>query len=230
MVGPRPRKKIENITSGLQKSGISNITVSVDESHLRGKSSRLINYLLEQLVSKKIPTTVSCTSDEEHPKIPINLPTSNIIKSEFHYISPVGLAKEKKYTKNAKLNFAESRCPMSKSLTLSIWPDGTVYPCCSTYVVNKETNISIGNINNENLIPILERALSDSYLCAIREIGFSGVCLLLPNSDIWKSVFEMEIVDVCHLCARVAATGKVDHLRKQLTDTLDHVINLPQAV
>ena len=207
---------VDRTLNVLVSAGIHNITVSVDEAHLKGRDPRIAEYFVSQLVKSGVFVTVSCTSGEEIPKVPIPIPKANNIKVEYHYISPVGYATGKKIVQK-RLSLNQSHCPMSEGLTLSVWPDGFVYPCCSTYIVNKEKNLAIGNVHESSLGEILLNALKDKYLCAIREIGFSGLICLTPNSEVWKKVMDEPLLDACHLCSKVSA---IPEALKEVRETL----------
>ncbi|AZC18868.1 hypothetical protein C4K40_3480 [Pseudomonas sp. CMR5c] len=214
------KKKVDDTISSLVASGIGDITVSVDSAHLRSKNKIWMPYFLEQLVSNKIPTTVSCTSNQRQPELPSFVTPSQFLKIEYHYVSPVGFALFSDLSGDNRLDFSNSCCPMKQSLTLSVWPNGDTYPCCSTYVVNKERDLLVGNAYRDTLKTLLRKALNDAYLITIREVGFSGLSLLTADSDIWKQVLKDPLQDSCHLCSRIAKASAVEDLRTKLENIL----------
>lgn len=214
------KKKVDIVVSKLVESKISNVTVSVDEEHLKNTYRKIVPYLIETLTQNNIPTTISSTSDNPKRKLPILIKPSPLIKIDYHYISPTGAAKNKTLNSTQRLNFTNSRCPMTDTVSLSVWPDGKVYPCCSTHIVHKRHELSLGNIKQNKLGALLDKALEDTYLCAIREIGFSGVSYLTPDAEIWKTVFENPLLDVCHLCSKVASSNSIIELRKKLNESI----------
>lgn len=214
------KRKVESVVNQLINAGINNITVSVDESHLQWKSRDYIPFLLECLTDKCISTTISCTTSKDELDLPFVIAPSKFLKIEYHYISPVGYGRELDIKNHQRLSLEDSRCPMKNSLTLSLWPDGSIYPCCSTYVVNKEKELVIGNIKDHSLKDILDRALSDVYLCAIREVGFSGLIFLTKGAGIWNRVFSNPVIDVCHLCAKISSASTIPLLRNEILTLL----------
>jgi MoaA/NifB/PqqE/SkfB family radical SAM enzyme len=220
----RSTSRIDRAVERLVGAGIQNITVSVDPTHLQGAIPEFVEYFVNAIASSGLFVTISCTSEDESPALGIKIPDLPNIKVEFHHIAPVGNAEMSLTSYPASLNLAHARCPMSAGLTINVWPDGTVYPCCSTYVVNKDEEISIGNVYDESLESILENALSDVYLCSIREIGFAGTLLLAPNAAVWRSAFEKPLRDPCHLCSVIARTpGSIADLRSHLSQRLQEV-------
>ena len=211
---------VDRTVKTLISADIHNITVSVDESHLVNRNADLVQDFIEQMLSQQVFVTVSCTSDKLPLELPIVLAPSPRLKVEFHYIAPVGYASEN-YEARHGFDFAKSKCPMSNALTLSVWPDGDVYPCCSTYVVNKDKDLVVGNVFDLPLADILSRALGDVYLCAIREVGFSGLICLSPELELWEKQFRVPVQDACHLCSQIAQTpNALSEIRANLSKHL----------
>jgi hypothetical protein len=207
--------KVDKVSNALSDSGIGDITVSVDNSHLVGKHVEFVNYFLNRLVDLGVPTRISCTSNNDELKIPISYPESALVSVEYFYVAPVGFAKNLKVRKNY-FDFSKSVCPMSEGLTLSVWPSGEVFPCCSTYIVNKEKAMVIGNVYESSISQILKAALDDRYLLTIRKVGFSGLAILSPGTDAWKEAMSSPTIDVCHMCSKLAASGGTKNFRDEL--------------
>lgn len=208
-------KRVENAIAALLRSRVSEVRVSVDHAHLKSRSAKQVPYFLQLLTDNNIPTTIACTSNVGS-KVPITLPNSPLLKVEHHYISPAGFAK----TNNGwaySLPFSEARCPMSGSLTLSVWPDGDVYPCCSPYVVNKNKALRIGNVNEARIDEILESVLDDPFFRVIRFFGFPALALETSNLPEWKEALNSKNIDSCHLCSKLCQGNFVTKARDCLT-------------
>lgn len=217
--------KAESAAKYLVNSGISQITVSYDPSHFSDARHESTSAFLQEVVQAGIETRISVTHfSDEVGTIDIDLikkfpfiDNKNNVKMEYFYVAPVGFAKDKKNCSNSRMNFLDSKCPLKTGLTLSVWPDGSVYPCCSTYVVNKNKELVIGNVFDESINSILQRAESNIYMMAIRKLGFSSIIALTPNSLIWKEVFMETPQDVCHLCSKISSIkGSINALEKEL--------------
>ncbi|MFI0977985.1 radical SAM/SPASM domain-containing protein [Streptomyces sp. NPDC021093] len=191
------------VATELIESRIANITVSADASHLIQRDPAPVEKFIRVCIEADVQVTVSCTSNNPDPPPPLDIPDSAVV--DFHYVSPTGYAKGWESGHAGRFDLRRSNCPMKEGLTLSVWPDGSVYPCCSTYVVNKERALIVGNIRDAQLSDVLQRALSDPYLATIREVGFAGLIVLTASAVQWGDLALAEKLDPCHLCSAVSA-------------------------
>lgn len=203
----------------LHRANLSHINISVDESHLKNRDGTLVELFIDEISSGPVEVTISSTSYSAKPTIPIRIPERPNIAVEYHYVAPVGFATNSKTEGHKAFSLSSSHCPMQTALTLSVWPDGSVYPCCSTYVVNKSVELVVGNVHDSSLEQILNAALNDPYLSCIRQVGFTGLIYLTRESDeTWKSAFNAPVQDACHLCKNVAeTTGAIRGIRDSLS-------------
>lgn len=193
----------EAAASRLAAAGVGHVTASVDRSHMRHARPEYVEAFILALVNCDVRVTVSCTTNDPEERIELALPTTNL-KVEYHYVSSVGYAGRRNPT--VRLSLAQSRCPMRGEFTISVWPDGLVYPCCSVHAVNKK-HLAIGSVFEDSVEQLLDRATRDPYLSAIQEIGFSGIIALVGDrvKVDWKNVFAVPLADACHLCSRIAS-------------------------
>lgn len=216
----RKKDTVETYGRMLLDAAIDHLTVSFDPSHLRQLNDaqrQLIQRFVLLMAEGGVRVTVSATLfGNDAP--PLDLPKGENIKVEYHYVAPVGFAAGRQIPNANTLSLDSTQCPLNEGLTLSVWPDGSVYPCCSTYVVNKDRALVIGNIKTASLGDILLKALGDNYLCAIREIGFAGAFLLTSDLEVWRSAFNQPLQDPCHLCSVIARTpNAISDIRSKLT-------------
>lgn len=209
------------VANGLISSGISNITVSVDETHLKNRNPEIIETFIVALAKASVPVDASVTrySNEQNNPLPLKLLNQvsalknnkrensdflRHIKISYHYVSKAGNAERSNNCSSSKFNLVKSRCPLENNISLSIWPSGDVYPCCSPYVVNKAKNLILGNIYKESLVTIVTKLSNDVFHKTIRRHGFAGLIANTPQLNEWGDIFQNEIHDPCHLCSKVA--------------------------
>lgn len=211
-------RKVDSVIAALVNSGVNEVRVSVDDAHLKSKSASYVPNFLELLIKYNIPTTIACTSNAGST-VPIFLPNSPLLKIEHHYISPAGFAKNNSGWASS-ISFSEAKCPMLENFVLSVWPDGDVYPCCSPYVVNKSSELVIGNVNKLSIDKILEMALDDPFLKVIRFFGFPALALKTADLPAWVGIFNSRNLDSCHLCSKLCQGNFVANARVRLNDEI----------
>lgn len=215
----------------LVSAGISRLNVSFDPSHhkelRRSHHSLFLDYMLQHGIS----TVVSCTlyTDEEMTDDEVfsglGICNKANVDVERHYVAKAGFAENHVNCSTSRFSLASSKCPLQDGLTISVWPDGSVFPCCSTYIVNKENGLSCGNVQNESLSEIVSRIDGDAYFNLIRRQGFSALIGLLGDSiSSLPEVFSDPPHDVCHLCVKLDKTEGIENLRQKILRKMHNLV------
>ena len=217
------RSTMHTKADGLLGAGIRSISVSVDGTHgreIKPEKHPLIREFVERMVNGGINVTISVTKENDAEACPIELTDlldRRNFRMEYHYVAPVGHADGRACHAQVRFDMRDSQCPLKKGFTFSVWPSGDVYPCCSTYTVNKAKALRIGNVRRTPFVDIVAAALNDPYLVTIREVGFAGLILLTPDSPVWTEAFmNGPVQDSCHLCAKVLANPGFQDIRTAL--------------
>lgn len=201
--------------------GINDITISIDPSHM--KFTKLDVYLkfIETFINRSVPVLLSVTlflhereQFEKYLKTEVfsqlgNTP-DNLLKTEFHYVAAVGFAAAKKGCGSTVKESAISdqmRCPMKGTFVFSVWPNGDVYPCCSTYVVNKTNELKIGNVKNTPFNEIVDMVENDPFFWMFSNLGFKSIVSHLSENLDFSELLKNEYNDACDLCSCIG-TGK----------------------
>ena len=223
----KTKEQAIEVVNQLSSAGIHHITVSVDESHLMNKSPEISEAFIAEAISLKTKVIVSVTRYKEdyNENLPINIDTdSEYISVDYHYVSNAGKAEANCSDLQSRFDIKNSKCLLKDGISLSVWPDGSVYPCCSPFVVNKYSDLAIGNIlDNQPLQNCINKLSENLYLKAIINYGFSGLMTMTPEFKGWGDIFKGDVNSVCHLCAKISAKkGSIDRLNRMILEKADH--------
>jgi len=223
------------VATRLLNARMTTLNVSIDPSHFEHLKNSAYRSFLREMALGELRLTISCTLFEGQEMSDEDITAMTGLKGagvtiQRHYVAKVGFARERNDCSSSKFNFAESRCPMRNELTLSIWPDGAVYPCCSTYVVNKEKNLIVGNVHSQSINRIADDAERDAFLSFIRRAGFSSLIAGFGDElgEI-ERVFQDYPQDTCHLCAKISSTVDLKKLRHAIVKKGFQVANGREA-
>lgn len=214
-----------SVANRLIDAGISRLNISFDPSHYKELRRDHHKSFVSILIQHDIDIVVSCTTfiDESMNDSEIlnglGIDDASKIKIERHYVAKAGYAKGSTNCSQNKLNLNNSKCPLSDGLTLSVWPEGDVYPCCSTYTVNKDSGLIVGNVNNETLTEIVSRVENDLFFSLIRQQGFAALIGFLGHEIAsLKEIFSDHPHDVCHLCSKLDQLEGIGNIRDMLLE------------
>ncbi|MBF0316497.1 MAG: radical SAM protein [Oligoflexia bacterium] len=215
---------VETHVERIKNAKIHHITISLDEEHLARRDPKIITSFIEKIISStNINIEVSITRYPEQQKLSLPIDVTvfqkhSNFKVSYHYVVPAGRASSQHFKKTDNYDFCtnNSRCLLDSGLALSIYPSGDVFPCCSPYIVNKESALKLGNVFDSPLAGIIERLSNDIFFKIIIQKGFSGLIALLAKEVAWGKYLLPTPIDQCHFCSRIANDQEVLSLIKGL--------------
>ncbi|WP_282081091.1 radical SAM protein [Aquimarina algiphila] len=210
------------VANELVSNRINDITISIDPSHLKFTDQKIYIVFIRELLMHNIPILLSVTlfknERQEFEKylsknILSKLIDSNtsLIKVDFHYVAQVGYAENKEGCGSIikeKITSKAMRCPLKKSFVFSVWPNGDVYPCCSTYIVNKKNELILGNLKENSFEEIIDFAENDPYLWALSNLGFNKIISFIKDDIDFSEILNSKFNDVCDLCNTIGTKTK----------------------
>lgn len=157
----------------LKQSGLSHMTISYDEFHNQYIPIQRIKNVLK--VSQEINLRVTIGSvvvknDSLFFDLLREIQEEVLEHSITLYNLQLTGRAEKKYNREVayrKINM--NSCPTGKTLTIT--PDGYVFPCCSLFAIN--SCMKYGNIKHEDLKDIIDRIMQDKHLQYIFDMGIA---------------------------------------------------------
>lgn len=86
-----------------------------------------------------------------------------------------------------------------------IHPDDRCFPCCSLY--SFENHLCIGNLKENSISEIIERANNDQFLKMVSRIGLSGIKEVVDNH--FERYRNAEFSDVCGFCRDISSDMEI---------------------
>lgn len=216
-------KRATRVAGQLLQGGIRDVNISYDPSHRSELRTDAYRAFCGTMAGGDVNIIVSTTlfngeSIEDSEIVErLGLPGIDRVRIDRHYVAQVGNAATRSDCSSSRIDLARAICPLRQGFTLSVWPDGEVYPCCSTYIVNKATSLSLGNIGEHSIAQLLDAAEADPYLVFIRRLGFAHLIALFANEvrELVDAFGEIPS-DACHLCSKLANAGAIPTLREAI--------------
>ena len=123
------------------------------------------------------------------------------------YIAPFGKAKNieasmGKYGFN--LNFNEMFCHSEYGFDILVWPNGDVYPCCST--ANIDSSLIMGNIRKDTFDEVVRKTLGNVFFRVIKRNGFQELIDICEKYNCSITPFlpkKSDISGPCGLCLKL---------------------------
>lgn len=183
----------------LQEVGISEIGVSYDEFHsLYVPIQNIRNFIkaarhtdLGILIQSIVTTT---------PNLDWIIELGSDISDvavKFFPIYPIGGAKECSDDVFPR-KYPSSGCLCRKSGTAFISCDGTIWPCCSPYIM--DTVLSVGNIKDIDASTMLKKFESHIVLQKLRHNGFNYFIDMIRKYGIFINI-PQSVISSCELCS-----------------------------
>ncbi len=195
----------------LRERGLRELSVSTDPSHQRFVPATYAEHAVSAAVELGLVAALAGVFWNAGMKVEDVVRVPPGVKTISHLAVPVGRGSKRAVTpQEYQLGLERFKgCGRSGSYSITIYPDGEVYPCCSGGF-NIQAKLSFGNLKRESLGAIVERMHADSYTRLIMSRGF----LLLYELTRFKypEVFAQlpdwsPFVSPCQLCAKVHANG-----------------------
>ncbi len=201
------REKALQRLSPLKEAGLNTLNMSVDDFHQEtipltrvkncfeaAKRLELKPVLMITVKKKSDITAHRITALLEDPNIQVlgaeKLPNPSALAMETHF-TPVGRG-EKTPRNQLKLTHVETEPCRSMLTDIGVWPSGDIMPCCGPLAAQNDA--AIGNLEEERLSEILEKAWNSPRLREIHEKG-------PPQLD-------GSYVCLCHMCVEAYRKGK----------------------
>lgn len=199
-------QKAVDILKDLKNNGLTTLSLSCDIYHKKFIPVERITNALNAAKSLEINTEVSCSRGINDPHITDLLPSTENISGPLQEGTLVpsgraaGLPQDQFIYQEA---LPIERCGMLNTIT--VFPNGVVYPCCSVY--GDAPFLSIGNINETSLKEIIEDAHFNPLLLIMERQGFGSLVNLGKNIDPDISL-PSKVVNSCHLCHELLSNPK----------------------
>lgn len=185
--------KTEEIVKELVTNGLRGLKLSIDEYHLKNIDIQNIKNILNICKSYNIRVIIGSTILSES-KVSNFLDELKIELADigffFHYCYPIGRAKEvfKEENfitnKNIKIKYYEPN-------TITVAPNGDVYPCGSMLGIVKRRKL--GNINEDNLMNIVNN----------KNKNISDFENYLKTEYLKFKDKGIDFIDTCHICYEI---------------------------
>jgi Predicted Fe-S oxidoreductases len=206
------------ILKELKSLGLSAICLTYDYEHARNVSPDSILRIVRYGGDLGLRIEIFGTFWNKGERVEHLLPSLEKTFTRSILAMPVGRAKSR-FQGTARYNLPKSdklSCGSPHVYSLSIYPDGEVYPCCAGGF-NRQAKLSCGNAFSDTPMSILTSAFTNFHVRIAKEIGFDRLYdrIAISNPELFMSLTPFEAVDsVCQICEKIHAdTNLMEHIR-----------------
>ena len=204
--------------AALKSLGMDMIAVSYDHEHAKWVTPEQVRMVAEAVRSLELNVHISGvfwdTKESVADLVP-DLVTTDGIKISEYLVAPVGRAKQsaqwpRRYDTDPA--FKES-CGKPGLYSVSIYPDGELYPCCSGGF-NREGKLSAGNVNHNTPAALLNKVFTNFHVRMAKEFGWRVLYDLVEREtpELVPDLPRFEDADsACEIC-RDLNVGLADKL------------------
>jgi MoaA/NifB/PqqE/SkfB family radical SAM enzyme len=218
-------EKTAKLLSLLVDCGLDAIDVSYDVEHARyvpRENIYRISQMCERLnvrleVFGNFWNQDECVQDllpSLNPRVPVY---SSLVM-------PIGAARVHFHGK--RYNLDESKkysCGKPRVYDVAVYPDGSVYPCCSGGF-NKEAKLECGNVYNDSAENILSNVFLNFHARIAKEIGFNKLYehIRLRRPELLDMLPKFDSVDsVCEVCRDIHRNPEIMKQLESVYETLE---------
>lgn len=224
-------KYVEEIIDKLKLLGVDEICLSYDFEHAQYVSSDAIKTILHHAKRVGILTEISGTFWNETDNLESLISISDGTCKRNTLVMPTGRAKSH-FQGKKRYNIAPEEkvsCGHPRSYSLSIYPDGEVYPCCAGGF-SRDAKLGCGNVYIESPKSIISNVYSNFHVRIAKEIGFDKLyhIIQIKHPEIYDQLINFSDIDsVCQVCESIHSDSD---LLKKLTDVykdmeIDYIIS-----
>lgn len=223
-------KACEKVLSELSALGMDALDVSYDTEHARFVPRDRIDNISTACHALGIKLEIFGNFWNSAERVEDLLP--NLKKFDKMYsnlVMPIGAARV--HFKGPRYQIPEEKkyaCGKPGVYDVAIYPDGTVYPCCSGGF-NKEAKLECGNVFSDSAEDILRAVFTNFHARIAKEIGFDKLYKYaeLVNPELFSRLPKFSDVDsVCEICRDInsnpALRTSLDEIYNELE--LDYVM------
>jgi MoaA/NifB/PqqE/SkfB family radical SAM enzyme len=214
--------KVEYVLNILKLLGIDEISLSYDYEHAKYVSVKSILRIVKYAQKNGIKIEVSGTFWNENETLDDLIKLNKSVIERNNLVMPTGRAAEffhqkKRYSYIVK---KKSTCGQPFFYSLSIYPDGEVYPCCAGGF-SKDAKLSCGNVYKDEINKIISNLYFSFHLRIAKDIGFGKLYELIKEEDqsLFKELINFSEIDtICQICTFI-------HSNESLMKRLDEIYN-----
>jgi hypothetical protein len=190
----------------LKSLGLTIVSLSYDHEHAKWVTSEQLLTICRVSAELSLRVIVSGTFWNEGESLAALIPEllAMDVETQENLVAPMGRAREH-YGSGPRYGLdqaAKESCGRPGFYSLSIYPDGEVYPCCSGGF-NIEAKLSCGNVNRHSPETILYNAFTNFHVRLVKEFGWSVLYRLVERDapELMPDLPRFESVDSsCEIC------------------------------
>ncbi len=208
----------------LRDVGMDALDVSYDTEHARFVRPENIYHIQDACKQLSIRLEVFGNFWHRSETVEDLLPKLTSVESVYsHLVMPVGAARI--HFRGKRYDIPDDRkysCGKPKVYDIAIYPDGSVYPCCSGGF-NREAKLECGNVFVDSADSVLARAFGNFHARIAKEIGFNRLYERVRTLDhaLFNELPRFGDVDsVCEICRDI---NRNDSLRGRLEKYLEEM-------
>jgi len=224
-------EKAKSKLARLKEVGLTELSISTDPSHQVFVPSSYVENAAKAALELGLATELAGVFWDPDIQVQDVVHVPEGVNVTRHFAIPIGRGR-KKQVKPQDYRLGSERfgpCGHPKTHSITVYPDGEVYPCCSGGF-NIQAKLSMGNIKKEPLHRIVERIYTNRYVRLVTEEGFNQLYDLcrFKFPELAKQLPDTsEYVSPCQLCARIHSDS---NLMKTLEPVLDYADQVTKAV
>ncbi|MCI0469409.1 MAG: radical SAM protein, partial [Nitrospirae bacterium] len=206
------KEKTLSLLAPLQKAGLDELSISTDPSHQKFVPIEYVKNAVYAALSMGMTAEIASTFWRPGMDIrdTLCLDEHRNIKYVQGPVMPIGRARHVKstwrdYCFEKPPSMAGGCREQGEGMDITIYPDGSVYPCCSGGF-NVEAGLSAGNIYQEPLADIAERMWSDPFVRVMLGGGADMIYKLsrLRDPDVYKMLpDDSDMCTICQICVKI---------------------------
>jgi MoaA/NifB/PqqE/SkfB family radical SAM enzyme len=204
----KTREQVHDVLSNLRALGMDLIGLSYDHEHARWVSPEQIRLVCDAAAALSLKVNLTGVfweqADRVESLVPDIVERHPFIRITNLPVAPIGDARTRAvWTKRAEIPIeSKLSCGQPGFYSLSIYPDGEVYPCCSGGF-QIEGRLSCGNVHTDSPARILYAAATNFHVRLVKEFGW-GLLYEIVEREAPELLPELpslkEAGGVCEIC------------------------------